>query len=951
MPTGREETLPAPGEEAGATHTSARLDPVVDRATPGRAVGVPVIRPDSAFGASLQRSTQPADSDTQADEVEPATVRGVTTTGTDAHGSAAAEVGVGVETGADASQTGADERRRGWFWHWNSVVTQYAPLIGLKGVGLINSYTVWTDRREGSAHRGYAFPSQQSEADFYGEERSELITINKLLVALDLIEIRKEMIQRTDERGRKWRVPHNLYRVRDRDDGMQLRAGDVLRVADLAARDPAVFRYVRRIFSDRFKPIDRDNVWHTILTEIASDPTWQELRARNQAIEQRASARTKAGHRTRSGSTNDDSGVEVTNGQLSPILLSDDEQPVVSPVASETAVALSNDGFRTVQLPVAVRSNTGLVTDVGVSSNGLTLASTRIPAGFNTGRPSSVGPSNTTYHQLQPTTTTTTTSRELEIDGEVASPVDGADENARPASSTSRRASGRRSERPGSQQDKTEHESRARDERQELDETNGTTNGTQSMTQPVPLAAPAGIRMGSDDDWDGSKYGVANPDGGGSRVRVESESGVLDDDDARTTDAAIIDRASSVTHSTGGTHSHGLACTAEPGEAGSTTDDRPAPRGADSGHGRPAGGAARERRLDFASGDAGGPLGDPSPLVVSLFEAANDRRAKPLERTLLAELERDADPPARAAGSSGSAWVAAALREAVASGSSFVAPKRIREIIARWAVSGMPQPTTLGQASENGRPALTGTTPAVDTPPLENLPPSAADMRDDVRLPGGRSGGATWTAVLSDLRRSLDPAAFERLLAGSAIVRYWRGTVEIMVPSVAAVEKLTNEYRGLIERTLNARLRRPVSVIFVLTAVPAVHGDDRADDSDSIAEATYPTSASENTDDGSTPLVVTQADLDLGRQLWRAMLDDLPATIPPDDRDALTGGAVLGEDTIGALLIAGLSPRAQRLIEGRHRPAVEAALARLLGRSVVLRCLAVTDWRAVGAIR
>ena len=32
------------------------------------------------------------------------------------------------------------------------------PLIGLKGVGLLNSYTVWTDRREESPHRGYAFP-------------------------------------------------------------------------------------------------------------------------------------------------------------------------------------------------------------------------------------------------------------------------------------------------------------------------------------------------------------------------------------------------------------------------------------------------------------------------------------------------------------------------------------------------------------------------------------------------------------------------------------------------------------------------------------------------------------------------------------------------------------------------------------------------------------------------
>jgi hypothetical protein len=103
----------------------------------------------------------------------------------------------------EPSRAGEDVRRRGWFWHWNVLVTQYAPLIGLKGVGLLNSYTVWTDRREESPHRGYAFPSQQSEADFYGEDRAELITINKILVALDLIEIRKEMVVRADPQGRR----------------------------------------------------------------------------------------------------------------------------------------------------------------------------------------------------------------------------------------------------------------------------------------------------------------------------------------------------------------------------------------------------------------------------------------------------------------------------------------------------------------------------------------------------------------------------------------------------------------------------------------------------------------------------------------------------------------------------------------------------------------------------
>ncbi len=60
----------------------------------------------------------------------------------------------------------------------------------------------------------------------------------------------------------------------------------------------------------------------------------------------------------------------------------------------------------------------------------------------------------------------------------------------------------------------------------------------------------------------------------------------------------------------------------------------------------------------LAGAQGGGPLGDPSPLALSLYEAANDRPATRLERILLSELEADAAPAAEAAGSSGAEWVA-----------------------------------------------------------------------------------------------------------------------------------------------------------------------------------------------------------------------------------------------------------------------------------------------------
>ncbi|MHB8644420.1 MAG: DnaA N-terminal domain-containing protein [Thermomicrobiales bacterium] len=179
-----------------------------------------------------------------------------------------------------AATAGQDIRHRGWYWHWNTLITQYAPLLGLKGVGLLNSYTVWTDRREGSPHQGYAFPTQDAEGKFYGEGREELITLNKVLVALDLIEIHKEMVLRQDDRNRRWRVPHNFYRVKDPRDGLVLNLPAVIRVLELANRDRNVFRGIRHIFGAQFAPIDRTSIWHYLLPELRQLPLWQQLAER-----------------------------------------------------------------------------------------------------------------------------------------------------------------------------------------------------------------------------------------------------------------------------------------------------------------------------------------------------------------------------------------------------------------------------------------------------------------------------------------------------------------------------------------------------------------------------------------------------------------------------------------------------------------------------------------------
>jgi hypothetical protein len=293
----------------------------------------------------------------------------------------------GIVGDAAATRSGEDGRRRGWFWHWNSIVTQFAPLIGLKGVGLLNSYTVWTDRREESPHRGYAFPSQQREADFYGEDRAELIAINKILVALDLIEIRKEMVLRVDEQGRRWRVPHNFYRVKDHGDGFLLGSRDVLRVVELADRDQTVYRSIRHIFSTRFAPIDADNVWVGILAEVRRADVWQRLAARASREEDRASARTRAGHASRKTGL----GTPVDGDTTAPNVPENDSVDVTSEGTATTSVASINNG----SIPVVAPAN-----------NGFAPPESTVVDPVNREPATSVGRCNRTYDQSRLTTTT-----------------------------------------------------------------------------------------------------------------------------------------------------------------------------------------------------------------------------------------------------------------------------------------------------------------------------------------------------------------------------------------------------------------------------------------------------------------------------------------------------------------------------------------------------------------
>ena len=209
------------------------------------------------------------------------------------------------------------------------------------------------------------------------------------------------MVLRTDPQGRRWRVPHNFYRVKDHDDGFVLSGRDVLRVAELADRDKTVYRYVRRVFSPRFSPIDGDNVWHRILPELRQTELWQRLAARAAQEEDRASARTRAGHAARRGTAPHD----PAPGRIVSI---DGDDAATTVTGNDTdAVAILRDNQTTV-----ATINKGSDPVVDGANDALTPIGPTFVAPVNAAAPTAVAPVNTTYNQFDLTTTTTPSSSE-----------------------------------------------------------------------------------------------------------------------------------------------------------------------------------------------------------------------------------------------------------------------------------------------------------------------------------------------------------------------------------------------------------------------------------------------------------------------------------------------------------------------------------------------------------
>ena len=177
-----------------------------------------------------------------------------------------------------SEQAGIDTRQRGFFWGPNELIKHWVPLIGLDGVGLLNSYDVWCDRRQESNTKGFAFPTRLQEATFYGVSKSTLAVLTAILEAVGWLHVKAE--KRTTGHGRggggTTYTVKNFYEIINRDWTLTLE--DVFAVLRLADEDNRVFKRIKHIFRPDFAPIDsKDNPWLAFLPQLRQDPLWQRL--------------------------------------------------------------------------------------------------------------------------------------------------------------------------------------------------------------------------------------------------------------------------------------------------------------------------------------------------------------------------------------------------------------------------------------------------------------------------------------------------------------------------------------------------------------------------------------------------------------------------------------------------------------------------------------------------
>jgi hypothetical protein len=305
------------------------------------------------------------------------------------------------------------------------------------------------------------------------------------------------------------------------------------------------------------------------------------------------------------------------------------------------------------------------------------------------------------------------------------------------------------------------------------------------------------------------------------------------------------------------------------------------------------------------------------------FEDANGRTISRAEQRILREIAAQleaASGPDAASNASGWPWVTAAIYEAVEAGSSFVAPRRVREIVGRWTREGGP-----GNRERAGVPAPAVQPGAARSGPIAEAPTFA--------LPNGRGSRQIWSAVIERISAGLDASMAVELFGGTTLVRYYDHLATIAVVTERQADLLSGGYRGLVERGLEAALGEPV-------AIAVIGPDDEArarPPVDEIAPELEPEAAA-----APRLFMVSGSGLS-GEQVWSALLDELTSSgdLPAANVATwLRPARLVDEREDGTLVVSAPHAPAQRRIAGHFQSHVETALSRLLGRPVRIDVIA-----------
>jgi hypothetical protein len=286
----------------------------------------------------------------------------------------------------------------------------------------------------------------------------------------------------------------------------------------------------------------------------------------------------------------------------------------------------------------------------------------------------------------------------------------------------------------------------------------------------------------------------------------------------------------------------------------------------------------------------------------------------------------------------GWAWVGAAIYEAVDAGSAYVAPRRLREILARWERDGLPG---------HERDAPVARRESGPQPASANAGDYVLGEGPDLELPHGFGSRRTWAFAVSLLGQAIEPAMLAELVGGTAIAGYANGEVVISAPTSAQADRLLTEYGDLVGRKLGEAMRRPVRI-----AVTAPPDQPAARDRERPAErvtAKTPKRRAPVAPDDELPdpvFMVAECGLPSG-QVWAAVLDEVAAagTIPPAEAELwLRATRLLGRGEDGRLIVGAMHTLAQRRIATRFATPLGSAVAAVLGRSVLIDVVVARDW-------